>query len=284
MLLQSDATPDLSDQEGTTPLMIAIKNPLYNEEIVSLLIQHGADLDIKDHKDMSALSHAIVFGYIEKAAILLDAGASISSNIKKIPIHSATIWKVLNLLNEKGRSGLTKDILLQIIETHHQHALNSANRHASPLIIQWTQSAFYFFDLIAHKQPERLLHDFFINPHADDEDSLRLPFDRFLGVCLDENGTDLFMEVLSTSALENPIKHRIASKCTHTIIMNGSKISYHKISTALTLLHQHHPNHWLIESVCKEIGEIHLKYKALLTILNGLSSYSFALSLFLKSS
>jgi ankyrin repeat protein len=60
--------------------------------IISLLIEHGATVNIADHKGMHALHYAAWQGYMDPVGLLLHGGAVIgvhSGDTKDTPLHLA---------------------------------------------------------------------------------------------------------------------------------------------------------------------------------------------------
>lgn len=63
LLLDSDADPNLADEQEFTPLMdAAMRNDL---EMVSILLEAGADVDQEDDCGMTASSYAEQEGYLQ---------------------------------------------------------------------------------------------------------------------------------------------------------------------------------------------------------------------------
>ncbi len=75
-------------------------------ECVSLLIQHGADLEARSHTDLNALLSAVRGGHAAVVRILLDAGCDVNTtdftgatSVHIAACHSnETILKVLSLI------------------------------------------------------------------------------------------------------------------------------------------------------------------------------------------
>jgi ankyrin repeat protein len=73
MLLRYKADANLADPEGMTPLMYARAHP----EVLKLLVDAGAKLDLRDQSGMTALLWAVVGENADAAvAVLLKAGAN----------------------------------------------------------------------------------------------------------------------------------------------------------------------------------------------------------------
>ena len=70
---------DLNQMEkvgGSTPLILA--TIFGNREVASLLVEAGADLEVRNKSGGTALHHACFFGRVEIAELLLDAGADLT--------------------------------------------------------------------------------------------------------------------------------------------------------------------------------------------------------------
>lgn len=77
-------------------------------ERLKLLISKGADVNIRDQKDMTPLHLAASNGHTDIAAILIDKGANVNARIDEYcvtPLHVAAVWgktAVAELLLAKG--------------------------------------------------------------------------------------------------------------------------------------------------------------------------------------
>jgi len=58
ILLEAGCNINERNAFGQTPLIIAIKSELFNEDIIKLLLQNGADASIKDNEGKTALDYA----------------------------------------------------------------------------------------------------------------------------------------------------------------------------------------------------------------------------------
>lgn len=67
--------PDSKDQDGTTPLMLAAMNG--REKVVSLLLEEGADPNIRKITGVTAIFLACVGGYLDIVTKLVEAGADV---------------------------------------------------------------------------------------------------------------------------------------------------------------------------------------------------------------
>ena len=104
MLLEKGADVNVRNLEGETPLMQA-----YQEENIIALLNKRADINAQDNKGYTALIHAITQYNLEKVKILLDHGAD--KNIKtrngrtalQIAGQFATKEQVVKMLMEVER-------------------------------------------------------------------------------------------------------------------------------------------------------------------------------------
>ena len=79
LLAESDVDVDHVNRLGWTALLEAIllsDGGPRHQEIVALLIEHGADVDLADGDGVRPLAHARAKGFDEIAALLVEAGAS----------------------------------------------------------------------------------------------------------------------------------------------------------------------------------------------------------------
>lgn len=91
LLIKEGADVNVRNDEAETPLMILCEHASYNkirngvkyrrpEEIAKLLIDAGADLDLKsDNEEWTALHSAVWFGHESLVKLLLDSGAKIDA-------------------------------------------------------------------------------------------------------------------------------------------------------------------------------------------------------------
>ncbi len=63
----------MRNENGETPLILAAKEG--NNEFAALLVEHGADVNLADNLQRTALYYASERGYNEIAEMLLTAGA-----------------------------------------------------------------------------------------------------------------------------------------------------------------------------------------------------------------
>ena len=97
-LLAAGADPDkYKDSDCDTALLEAAARG--RESIVSILIQHGADLNIQDDNGWTALHYAAANERNEITEILIKAGAdlNIQNNEGKTPIQAAENMEVVRL-------------------------------------------------------------------------------------------------------------------------------------------------------------------------------------------
>src|SRR5262245_42037207 len=72
-LLEHGADPDVADEEGTTALMVA------PTRMVPVLVAHGADVNARNRAGDTPLIQAASRGDVERLQILLDHGAEINA-------------------------------------------------------------------------------------------------------------------------------------------------------------------------------------------------------------
>lgn len=64
---------DMRNENGETPLILAAREG--NNEFTTLLVEHGADVNLADNLQRTALYYASERGYNEITEMLLTAGA-----------------------------------------------------------------------------------------------------------------------------------------------------------------------------------------------------------------
>ncbi len=76
-LLARNANPNIPDKIGHIPLALAAHNENM-QEIVKLLVKHGAEINAKGYYGRTALHYAAIHGDIEMASFLLENGADLN--------------------------------------------------------------------------------------------------------------------------------------------------------------------------------------------------------------
>ena len=87
------ASVNLTDEEGRTALhWTALGKLKTNNDCLQLLINHGADLAIRDKNGQIALHLAAKFGRMENLELLISKGSEVSAmdNCGNTPLHLAT--------------------------------------------------------------------------------------------------------------------------------------------------------------------------------------------------
>ena len=90
LLLQRQANPNLTDENGATPLHIAVENG--TEEVVQLMLDHGADTEIKNNHGNTALLAALSTRRNEAMlSLLIEKGADIEArdSLRRTPLCKA---------------------------------------------------------------------------------------------------------------------------------------------------------------------------------------------------
>lgn len=78
-LLSAGARIDAADEEGRTPLMLAVE---WHCDAVQLLLEAGADLEATDRRGMTPLMHAAQNGTLDTLTALVEAGADLGRTDK----------------------------------------------------------------------------------------------------------------------------------------------------------------------------------------------------------
>ena len=77
LLLDVGINPNIRDEEGQTPLMIAShRNQI---DIARMLIEKGADVNVQNKSDHTPLMFASVYGHTEVARMLIENGADVNA-------------------------------------------------------------------------------------------------------------------------------------------------------------------------------------------------------------
>lgn len=100
LLLDYGADPNLKDKKGNTPIDIAIENE--SNEIIKLLLDHGANKDMKNLEGVTPLGKAIINDDVEAARLLLQSGANPNEMMNMAPnlIDLAKLRNDLDIIDE----------------------------------------------------------------------------------------------------------------------------------------------------------------------------------------
>lgn len=95
---------------GKTPLHYAVSNGQI--DCMNLLVEHGADLNARDHTGMTPLHAAAMLGRVREAEWLLDHGAArdAKDTFGDTPLHTAAVFgqgDMVKMLLERGSDGQT---------------------------------------------------------------------------------------------------------------------------------------------------------------------------------
>ena len=100
-ILSKNVNIDKQNKLGQTSLIIASHNG--NLEVVKMLVNKGADINIKDNLDNSALMHSLLQNYPSISMFLLDNNANIDSNNDNV--------SPLNVAADIGNYEITKKVI-----------------------------------------------------------------------------------------------------------------------------------------------------------------------------
>ncbi|MBO4405987.1 MAG: ankyrin repeat domain-containing protein [Alphaproteobacteria bacterium] len=98
------ADPNKQDRHGRTALVYAVKKG--NAGVVELLLEHGADTEIKDESKRTALMYAVENGDLDIAKLLLDYDAKINrtgENKKTVVDYAEGNEEMIKLLTKYSR-------------------------------------------------------------------------------------------------------------------------------------------------------------------------------------
>ena len=88
MLLSAHANVNLQDDKGWPALMVACHSHTPNIDLVKLLVQSGADINVEEgDTKTTALLQAIMYGHTQIVQYLLDKGADINALSKDGILH-----------------------------------------------------------------------------------------------------------------------------------------------------------------------------------------------------
>jgi ankyrin repeat protein len=102
LLLEMGADVNIIDDDGRTPLNCALKNR--HVEVAKLLLDEGADVNIPNNSGWTPLNYASEDGHVEVVKLLLEKGADVN-----IPNNSG--WTPLNYASEDGHIEIVKMLL-----------------------------------------------------------------------------------------------------------------------------------------------------------------------------
>lgn len=102
LLIQWGADIDVASDEGKTPLHSAAESG--NTEAIRLLIKSGANLNVLDKDEETPLCKAIRNDHVEAVKLLLDSGANVNAGQKELLTEAAEHrnWEIVDLLLEAG--------------------------------------------------------------------------------------------------------------------------------------------------------------------------------------
>ena len=157
MLVNSCQNVNVQDKDGQTPLHIAIRWSVFyavlsstDENVIKLLLDHGADLNTQDNLGYTPLHCAAFSGNPEIILMLVDRGASLIAKdyVGRVPLHCAASAlyedniKVLlqgseiNAQDFKGRTPLHHAYIRWSILKHLASRHHPTRRNAITLLLQ----------------------------------------------------------------------------------------------------------------------------------------------------
>ena len=140
ILLEHGADVNMKTKDGWTSLLIATENR--SVEIVRLLILHGAELTATDEIGWTALHHAIFAKAGEVVELLIESGmdVGIKGASDRTPLHCAAVRgqeDIIRLLVEKGANIKAKS---SDGKTPLDLAERSRNPRIAPILRSYTQT------------------------------------------------------------------------------------------------------------------------------------------------
>ena len=137
MLIEKGADVNVKDDDGMTPLSIAVW--LAHKEDVHFLLENGADVNAKDSDGRTPLTHATANGHAEITKFLIEKGADVNAEDSggSTPLMYATgngHSEIAKLLIEKGADVNAKDA--RYSRTPLMHAAWFCNAEIVKLLIE----------------------------------------------------------------------------------------------------------------------------------------------------
>jgi len=114
-LTQNPENVNIWDQNGYAPLHHVMRHKEKAQELINLLLDFGANIDITDHKGRTSIVHALLYDNPLALKTLITKGADIfiPDHLKTTPIFYATINhtnpQLLKILLQTGALDLEKD-------------------------------------------------------------------------------------------------------------------------------------------------------------------------------
>lgn len=114
-LLIKGAETDKRNEEGYTPVINHLKNELFNEQLLDILLKYKADINQTDYDGKTPLHYAVSSGDLKRVKYFVEHGSNV--NVKDrdgiTPLHIATIDKnydIISYLLSKKADKLSKDM------------------------------------------------------------------------------------------------------------------------------------------------------------------------------
>ena len=86
--------PDSGNFMRLSPLLLAVMRP--NSTIVQILLEKGADPNLRDMRDISPLMIALENGNVEYVQLLLNSGATVTPNVYNYVLPNSNLRRNLN--------------------------------------------------------------------------------------------------------------------------------------------------------------------------------------------
>lgn len=114
-LLIKGAKTDKRNEEGYTPLLNHLKNELFNEQLLDILLKYKADINQTDYDGKSPLHYAAASGELNRVKYFVEHGSNINPKDRDgiTPLHIATVDKnydIVSYLLSKKADKLSKDM------------------------------------------------------------------------------------------------------------------------------------------------------------------------------
>ena len=148
--------------------------------------------------------------YVHNALdLLFEYGLSPSENINLLTIDDVLL-RHIQLFCDDDKTSYAKQLIFSSVKANPNSDIQEWLK--TPQIEAWFRDAKYFIEHSNQKNNlDDLIHYFFERPEAKEEESLKIPFNEFLGIFVNHDGEDLFLKSLTiTNQIESNTQQKIS--------------------------------------------------------------------------